>query len=189
MDGYLFAGNRLVDWLDSRAESLRREVAELKWVDVKDAAQASEKAANKWRVVPLAVNVAGATIHTSDVPVRVQNPLGTMTQPGTRVSLIVPLSGDPELLRRQPSTWSLNPPRGQIYGDGVEMILSETVQVPSKDVVEQEKNRALDALMKWAGVANDDVSRFNTQLTAQAASAVQARRTTLEQRRQLTGEG
>ena len=81
--------------------------------------------AEKWRINPLAIDESGIHMDYGDAQIDVSGDIlrgiFCSSRPfyitGTRVTFYVPFTGDSNLFRCQPSTYSLSPPRATITRD------------------------------------------------------------------------
>jgi TIR domain-containing protein len=97
---------------------------------------------------------------------------------GMRISFHVPFTGDPNLLRCQPSTFSLNPPRADIVGQELRFSYerADTDVAATKGSFENELQRVRQHL----GWVSGEVTMYNSSLVAKVRSRVQERRGKLE---------
>ena len=102
---------------------------------------------------------------------------------GTKISFFVPFSGDPELLRCRPSTFSLNPPRGVVRGNELVFIYDRTAQDVAK--VGTEFERELQSVQQHLDRIADQVEQFNSVVLSNASRGIGARREKLLQDRGL----
>src|SRR5258706_5844724 len=80
--------------------------------------------AAEYRVEPIVLDEAAKTVVSTDERIDVSGDWsrgldrrdGPFYVPGTRLTLHVPFSGEADLFKLQPSTISLNPPRGKVTG-------------------------------------------------------------------------
>lgn len=104
---------------------------------------------------------------------------------GDQITLHIPFSGEPALLKCTPSQHDMNPPRGEVKKNGE---LGGTVvmefAMPSDTINEDRVNSwitsSLSSLTKYADWVSAEVERSNRQLEEKAGAAVQARRKQLE---------
>lgn len=81
---------------------------------------------------------------------------------GVRVTIAVPFEGDGELFQYQPSTFTLNPPRGEIAGQEVHL-LYEMVEHDAEKLkrMYQEELNKIKEYLKWV---EHNVNSFNSEL-------------------------
>jgi hypothetical protein len=93
--------------------------------------------------------------------------------PGTRISLFVPFSGEADLFKFRPSTYSTMPPSGRVAGQ--ELILTYAAPGVTAGQITSWKNRELENIDKYLAWANGDVESFNERLPGKVRAAVAAR--------------
>ena len=148
----------------------------------------------KWRLDPLAINESGIQMNYGDAQVDVSGDFRRFldsSEPfyiaGTRFTFYVPFTGDPDLFKCRPSTYSLNPPRATVRSD--ELVF--TYDLPN-DLTEDRTSKVRDAFQRdlksiqvHAGRVNADISAFNAALPEDAKKTLNARREKLLQDREL----
>lgn len=94
--------------------------------------------------------------------------------PGTEITFHVPYSGDKELFKCRPSSFTRNPPRARVLAS--ELVI--TYAAPSVDarVAKQYLDEQLGKLRQYVGWSHQQVSEFNNSLKGQAREAVESRR-------------
>lgn len=112
--------------------------------------------------------------------------------PGTRVTVSVPFSGDATLWRCQPSSYTLNPPRGVIRssGDNDRGVLEISVERPVDQVgdgqdIKREVDETLSSIRSYLGWSKANVEAHNQELRRRIATFVQNRRAHLGTHDQL----
>jgi hypothetical protein len=93
---------------------------------------------------------------------------------GYRVVLRIPFSGDASVFSLQPSTYTLNPPRGTVRGQE----LTQAVEYPHDrpaDIAAAARGLA-NSVGTYLRSAQGDIESFNQGLGAQARSAIETRR-------------
>lgn len=93
---------------------------------------------------------------------------------GTSVKFFVPFSGNVDLLRYRPSTFTYNPPRASIASSDIVFTLQGTeLDTPQ---FKAEFDRQLASLRDHVSWLTRDVSKFNTSLEAKARKRIEDRR-------------
>ena len=149
----------------------------------------------KWELDPLAINESGIQMNYGDAQIDVSGDfrrgIFDRSKPfcitGTRVTFYVPFTGDPDLFKCQPSTFSLNPPRAAVRGD--ELVF--TYDLPN-DLPDDRTSKVRDAFQRdlentlvHAGRVNADINAFDAALPEDAKQKLNARRDKLLQDRDL----
>ncbi|HEV8238598.1 MAG TPA: hypothetical protein VGS57_04460 [Thermoanaerobaculia bacterium] len=103
---------------------------------------------------------------------------------GTEVTIVVPFTGDGELLRYQPSTSTSICPRGDVRGAEIHL----TYQLlPHEDAADlkQRLEREVKTIEEYAAWVARDIARFQATLPAEIRSAVEKRRERLHRNADL----
>lgn len=100
--------------------------------------------------------------------------------PGYRVVVHVPFEGDPGVFSLRPSSFTLNPPRGQVI-DG-DLVLTIEYARDTEPDIDGKVNTFINSVTQWLGFALGDSDAFNGTLEEQALRAIEARRQRIEQR-------
>ena len=149
----------------------------------------------KWRLDPLAINEPGIQIDYGDAQVDVSGDFRRFildtSKPfyitGTRVTFYVPFTGDPDLFKCRPSTYSLNPPRAAVRRD--ELVFTyDLANDLTKDRTSKVRNafqRDLENTQVHAGRVNAGINIFNAALPENAKQRLNSRREKLLQDRDL----
>lgn len=95
-------------------------------------------------------------------------------RPGTRVTVVVPFSGEKELLYFRPNQFGLNSPSADVQND--EIRLSYVVERVDADAIRSRYEAELESIDRHLGWIREDVDPFNQGLRNVAAAAVQMRR-------------
>src|SRR6266550_631819 len=94
---------------------------------------------------------------------------------GTLVRVRVPFTGDPILFGLQASTWSLNPPQGELSGTTV-VFERAWGSTPPTDEVERWVDEEVSRLRQHVGFQAGEVLQHNTQLRPTALQRIRDRR-------------
>ena len=78
---------------------------------------------------------------------------------GVQIIIAVPFEGDGELFQYKPSTFTLNPPRGEVVGEEIHLIY-EMVE-HNAERLEQEYQRELNEIKRYLEWVEGDVNAFN----------------------------
>ena len=92
---------------------------------------------------------------------------------GTTVTYFVPFDGDEGLFALQPSSFTSNPPTGQVR-DG-ELCFSFTGVDPTPEQVRSQLERNMESIKRYVDWLNLDVEAFNGTVLSQARAAVEIR--------------
>jgi hypothetical protein len=112
---------------------------------------------------------------------RVHNPWGPTIIDGLEVCYHLPFTGDPELLKCRPSTFTMNGARAVIGNRELRFPYDS----PDRDVVATKKwfDEDLAKLKQWLGWVDAQVIEYNQLLEIKVRAAVSARRNELERSR------
>ncbi|HEY5472693.1 MAG TPA: hypothetical protein VIK32_05820, partial [Candidatus Limnocylindrales bacterium] len=128
----------------------------------------------RWRFDPLVLNWSDKKIAPSSEFDRVisgRSQSGKIA--GTALTLVVPFTGMPGLLRMRPSTHARNPPGGFIWGKI--LLLSYVGVSPDDATVQRDLNRQEAVVKERVSSINRDVGVFNAELPGLLRNALQAR--------------
>ena len=81
---------------------------------------------------------------------------------GIQITIALPFEGDEEVFQYRPSTFSLNPPQGEIVGQEIHLIYEMVEHDAEK--LNQMYQTELDKIKKYLEWAKDDVNNFNKDL-------------------------
>ena len=191
MDGHLFIGVRLRDSLQAQVLKMRKAVEaepesslmqadEEAWADALAHHYAADcpvlKTNDVWQEPP------------SDTTMDVSGDRGrdifyteaVRSCPAYRIVVHLPFEGDAAVFGLQPSTFSLNPPRGEV-GKG-ELRLTITFPQDSPRPVDPEAQRFIGSVQQFLEWARSDIDWFNAQLRQQALAAIAGRRQRVSRR-------
>jgi hypothetical protein len=99
---------------------------------------------------------------------------------GTEITFTVPFKGDPNLFHVRPSTFDMNPPRGEIRGREIHLVQSRTDDNAAAAKVEYEQSlQSIKQYLAWLG---GSVSDFNSKIGAQVQNLVNQRKQQLANR-------
>ena len=105
---------------------------------------------------------------------------------GTRLTFYLPFTGDPQLFKCRPSTFTLNAPRAAVGANELVFVYDRTTQDAPNIKVEFERDKEnLKASLGWVA---HDVEEFNSTTRGKARQLINARREKLLQDRGLVEE-
>ena len=145
----------------------------------------------KYTVEPVVIDETGIEIDYGDAQVDVShrfeyNVFDRSTPTfvtGTRISFFVPFSGDSELLKCKPSSFNLNPPRGEVRGNQLLFVYDRTTQdTPAIEGEFQQDRKNVKGYLEWIA---RDVGQFTSTIQEKASQYITARREKLLQDRGL----
>lgn len=102
---------------------------------------------------------------------------------GTKVTLFVPFEGDQSLFQCQPSTFSLNPPRGYVQNNILHISISITDH--DSDNVQKKLNNQFKSVNKYVNNINSDLKPWNNSLNNKAKNIINKRKKKLLKDREL----
>ena len=143
----------------------------------------------KYRVEPLVIDESGIQVDYGDTQIDVSRRVeyggfgqgGPIHVTGTRITFFVPFSGDSELFKYRPSTFTLNPPRGVVRGNELEFVYDRTTQEAPN--IGSEFDRELQSVQQYLSWISDQVEQFNSTIRPKASQQIGARREKLLQDR------
>lgn len=106
-------------------------------------------------------------------------PDGSSMVPATAVSFFVPFTGDPQLFRLRPSSFSLNSPRGEVRGH--ELVLTFVSTTPQGESIKTAFDRQLRDIKQYVASGRSNVTTYNDSIRGIAQQAIESRRQRLLQ--------
>lgn len=146
-----------------------------------DASELADQIFSRFAVRPVSLTEGAISVQAeetdidrrrfSDMDRRV--PGASPTLRGTRVIYNVPFSGDSNLFRLKPSTWTTSVPYAEIGRGELHFVF----EVPSSKVGETKSafDRELSLTKQWLGWGNDQVTQYNDQLASEIERAMNDR--------------
>lgn len=105
--------------------------------------------------------------------------------PGTEVEVEIPFTGDAEVFRVQPTSYTLNPPRAEVRSNALVLRISGTDL--SAEGVQQSINQTINDIQSYLSTLRTNAAGLNQQLFQRAKTAIEARRQKLLADRNLVG--
>ena len=138
MTDRLFSGADLRDVLTAQEQALSKEIGSLSEDRVLSTSPVGlcDYFVEKYRVEPVVIDESEIKVDYGDAQIDVSRRFeyvvfdrsGPAYVTGTRITFFVPFSGDPELFKYTPSTFSLNRPRGVVRGNELVFSYDRTTQ-------------------------------------------------------------
>ncbi|MDE0200606.1 MAG: hypothetical protein OXK78_20530 [Caldilineaceae bacterium] len=143
----------------------------------------------KYRVEPLVMDESGIQVDYCDTQIDVSRRVeyavfgqgGPTHVTGTRITFFVPFSGDPELFKYRPSTFSLSHLQGVVRGNELEFVYDRTAQEAPN--IRSEFERELQSVQMHLSRIDDQVEQFNSTIRPKVSQQIGARREKLLQDR------
>ena len=191
MTDSLFRDADLSDVLARQGQAMANEIGSLSEDRVLNTSpeKLCEYFVEKYRIEPPVIQRSGIQADYGDAKIdvsrRIEYAVFDRNVPayvtGTRISFFIPFSGDSELFRCRPSTFSLNPPRGAVRGNELMFVYDRT----SQDVanVGTEFERELESVQQHLNRIADQVEQFNSTLRSNSSQGIGGRREKLLQDR------
>ena len=199
MDDLLFYGADMHATLENQRREARTAVESLTPAQM-NAATDDELVANvvsRFRIDPLIIHAdrveADHSESQMDVSRHFDRAVFDRGRPcmikANQITLRIPFTGDPDLFKVQPTSFTLNPPRGRVQANGgLGGMVLLTMTRPIDEGVEafnrwiQEQVKSIEG---YVATSRADVERFNADLVGQVRDAVTRRRAQLQQQGQL----
>lgn len=191
----LFRELSLSDMLNRNHRTLYKEINSLPEDQILKTPQTDLCAyfVDKYAISPVRIDESGIRVDSSDVQIDVtrsgwslHNGIGTVVVTGTRISFFVPFTGDSKLLRCQPSTHTLSPPRASIGNKEMIFVYDRTSKEASK--VKNEFDRDIGEFKKYLVWAANDVEKFNSGLAETVEQHINIRREKLLHDREIVAD-
>ena len=125
---------------------------------------------------PYMEDPTNTSIDVSGDPRRFTLPGERTLVPGTRVTVVIPYTGEERLWQTQPSTFSTSYPSIEISHERVAIDLSFANDSADGGALKAEVERQLDTLRKAVQTLHGDVTNYNSTVEAAVSRAVQDRR-------------
>ncbi|MDE0075916.1 MAG: hypothetical protein OXO50_00260 [Caldilineaceae bacterium] len=143
----------------------------------------------KYKVEPLVIDESGIQVDYGDTQIDVSRRVeyavfgrsGPTHVTGTRITFFVPFTGDPELFKYRPSTFSLSHLQGVVRGNELEFVYDRTSQEAPN--IGSEFKRELQSVQKHLSRIADQVEQFNSTIRPKVSQQIGARREKLLQDR------
>ena len=186
----LFYRISVFDVLQHREETLKKEVSELSSEEIESSPEDElvRNLAAKYKLETPVLEDEKAHISYREVNIDVsQDPMRMIwdrSRPsyikGTEITFTVPFKGDPNLFQVRPTTFDMNPPRGEIRGREIYLIQTRTDD--NAGAAKGEYERSLQSIKRYLSWLESSISDFNTKVGSQAQSLVNQRRQQLATR-------
>ncbi|MEE8168934.1 MAG: hypothetical protein V3T70_00165 [Phycisphaerae bacterium] len=192
----LFVGKELSDFLQGNLDQAKRDVEQIpdsQFTNVSDE-EISAHVYSRREVAPIELHEDRKEMDTQETEVDVRHDLNRdifdTSRPalvaGLRIIVSIPFSGDASLWRRQPNTYTLNPPRGYVRtahddnGGCLEIVLeSPSDTLGDGDAIKREIASALRSIRGYLKNSKSNVDAHNQQLRGHIPQCVASRRTRL----------
>jgi hypothetical protein len=181
---FLFTRSDIFNVLRARQEALKAEVDQLDSSTIERVPEQElvRDLAGKYKLEMPVLEEDNAKISHREVKVDVsQDPsrlIWDRSAPfyirGTEVTISVPFKGDPGLFQVQPSTFSSNPPRGEVRANEVDFVYTRTDDNP--DALKADYQRDLQGVKQHLAWLETSVSGFNAGIGQQVQNLVAQRR-------------
>jgi len=133
------------------------------------------------------MDTAETKVDVSHDPMRfIRSRSGPFYVPGLKVTVSIPYSGDPELWRCQPSTFTTAPPRGAMRkpnSDGIgylDIIIERPSDALDQDRLKSDLDREINEIKKYLGWINKDVEQGNQDLLRHIKQHIENRKERLK---------
>lgn len=94
--------------------------------------------------------------------------------PGTEVEVEIPFTGDAEVFRVQPTSYTLNPPRAEVRPNTLVLRISGTDL--GAEEVQQSINQTINHIQSYLDTLRTNTTELNQQLFQRARTAIESRR-------------
>lgn len=191
MTDRLFRNADLSDVLAGQEQTMANEVGSLSEARVLNTSPEilCDYFVEKYKVEPLVIDESGIQVDYGDTQIDVSRRVeyavfgrsGPTHVTGTRITFFVPFTGDPELFKYRPSTFSLSHLQGVVRGNELEFVYDRTSQEAPN--IGSEFKRELQSVQKHLSRIADQVEQFNSTIRPKVSQQIGARREKLLQDR------
>lgn len=105
--------------------------------------------------------------------------------PGTEVEVEIPFTGDAEVFRVRPTSYTMSPPRAEVRSNALLLRISGTDL--TADDVQQSINQTINEVQSHLSTLRTNTAGLNQQLFQRAETAIESRRQKLLADRNLVG--
>ena len=177
MTDRLFRNADLSDVLAGQEQTMANEVGSLSEARVLNTSPEilCDYFVEKYKVEPLVIDESGIQVDYGDTQIDVSRRVeyavfgrsGPTHVTGTRITFFVPFTGDPELFKYRPSTFSLSHLQGVVRGNELEFVYDRTSQEAPN--IGSEFKRELQSVQKHLSRIADQVEQFNSTIRTKAS--------------------
>jgi hypothetical protein len=136
----------------------------------------------QFRIKPLDLDWESMTVSTADARIDVTDDPrrfifadeGRVLVASTRFTFHIPFTGEADLFKLRPSTFSLSPPRGIVAEQELQLVAE--VPADNRDGLKSALDAEVEEVKTHVGRANDDVDRWNARLPDLAKQHAERRR-------------
>jgi hypothetical protein len=190
-DAPLFANGDVNDYLQARLRGAVKAASQVAIEEVRFSAQAVvDRLVDEYGVVPVEFDFEAMTrTPVTEAQIRPTRSRSYVSQhqPGQTLSLIVPFTGDPELMRRKANTFRMGAdPEGTVRADA--LVFSVSGRQLTKEIVDGQIAAMRKELTDRVGWANHDVEAWHPQLRDAVTSAINGRKQILDHAANLSAE-
>jgi uncharacterized coiled-coil protein SlyX len=170
----------LSDILRGQVAQLRSKVDSLpdKLFAEKSDEELADQIASEHAIAPLVADFTAATATVRETDVQVHDHFGirrgAINVAGLEATKTIPFTGDPELWKLHPGSWSNAPPHGIVRRD--KLLIGSTVPAQQADEAARHIERTIAELPEYIAMQKDLLDAHNSSLAAQAMPWVKARR-------------
>ena len=184
----LFHGASLRDVFEQQEAAARAAIDQIAAAEMREGDETAivSQIVDRFRIAPIQFTEGAISAEAEEAQVDVSGNWDRDTMhggphyvPGVRVSYFVPFTGDKELFRFQPSTFSFHLPRAEVRSR--ELAFHFTDPDSNVAATKSKFDAEFRHVKEWTGWVNRDVDRFNATLPATMARLVAERRTRLRQ--------
>lgn len=183
-DDYLFHQSRLSDVLREQERKMK-DAAQVIPADHALASGVEELTAElveRFRIEPVTIDEAARTMSAEELNVDVSgdpsrfffDDPGPHLVPGTRFTYHLPVSGETDLFKFAPSTFTTVLPTGEVSNGELRISVDAAAPIPAG--IQGRLDRTLADIKQYVGWANADVAKFNSGLPAMAKVEAERRR-------------
>lgn len=105
--------------------------------------------------------------------------------PGTEVEVEIPFTGDAEVFRVRPTSYTMSPPRAEVRSNALVLLISGTDL--TADGVQQSINQTINEVQSHLSTLRTNTAGLNQQLFQRAKTSIESRRQKLLADRNLVG--
>jgi len=181
----LFHKGDLSHTLRCQLERLRATIDGLaeKTLTTKSDSEIADMLISDFQVEPIDVHIEKAEAKVEECETELRDnfrfnlPNGPVIVPGLKASKSIPFSGDPELWKHRPNSYTLSPPRGEVRGNM--LVIGITVHESQSDEAKRHIDSTIEQLPTYLGAQERQIKEYNAQISADIPKLILQRRSRL----------
>ena len=192
----LFSGMYLSDYLNQKKSDLSSEIDSYKEKDLLegDLQKLKKEIIDRYQLTVPVIDDSEIRIDKSEEEVNLSDDhnrdIVDRSKPSMvkklKVSYHIPFEGDSDLFNYQPSSYTSNPPFGEIRGN--KLVVELIVDDDNSESVKKEFGQNLNEIKEYLSSINKDITQFNSGLDSVIEQKIGSRRDKLDKDKKLVSD-